>query len=71
MNIHEYQAKEILRAFGVPTGKGIAAFTVDEAAKAAGGIRRGLVRARGKWRLLRNAGDKPFGWHTAPRVNGF
>jgi succinyl-CoA synthetase beta subunit len=35
MNIHEYQAKEVLRAFGVPTGKGIAAFTVDEAVKAA------------------------------------
>jgi succinyl-CoA synthetase beta subunit len=35
MNIHEYQAKEVLRSFGVPTGKGIAAFTVDEAVKAA------------------------------------
>ncbi len=35
MNIHEYQAKEVLRAFGVPTGKGIAAFSVDEAVKAA------------------------------------
>ena len=23
MNIHEYQAKEVLRGFGVPTGKGI------------------------------------------------
>ena len=35
MNIHEYQAKEVLRGFGVSTGKGIAAFTVDEAVKAA------------------------------------
>jgi succinyl-CoA synthetase beta subunit len=35
MNIHEYQAKELLRKFGVITGKGIAAFTVDEAVKAA------------------------------------
>lgn len=35
MNIHEYQAKEVLRGFGVPVGKGIAAFTVDEAVKAA------------------------------------
>ncbi len=26
MNIHEYQAKEVLRAFGVPTGKGIRGF---------------------------------------------
>jgi succinyl-CoA synthetase beta subunit len=35
MNIHEYQAKELLRKFGVATGKGIAAFTVEEAVKAA------------------------------------
>jgi succinyl-CoA synthetase beta subunit len=35
MNIHEYQAKELLRKFGVVTGKGIAAFTVDEAVAAA------------------------------------
>ncbi len=38
MNIHEYQAKEVLRGFGVPTGKGIAAFSVDEAVKAAEGL---------------------------------
>jgi succinyl-CoA synthetase beta subunit len=35
MNIHEYQAKEVLRGFGVPTGRGIPAFSVDEAVKAA------------------------------------
>jgi len=35
MNIHEYQAKEVLRGFGVVTGKGIPAFSVDEATKAA------------------------------------
>ncbi len=35
MNIHEYQAKELLRSFGVATGKGIAVFTIDEAVKAA------------------------------------
>ena len=35
MNIHEYQAKELLRKFGVNTGKGTAAFTVEEAVKAA------------------------------------
>ncbi|MGH6821244.1 MAG: ATP-grasp domain-containing protein, partial [Methylocella sp.] len=35
MNIHEYQAKEVLRSFGVATGKGFPAFTVDEAVKAA------------------------------------
>src|SRR6187397_959781 len=35
MNIHEYQAKAVLREFGVPTPKGIPAFNVDEAVKAA------------------------------------
>ena len=35
MNIHEYQAKELYRAYGVPTPKGMAAFSVDEAVKAA------------------------------------
>src|SRR5438034_9930431 len=35
MNIHEYQAKEVLRSFAVPTGKGLPAFSVDEAVKAA------------------------------------
>ncbi|MCA9522060.1 MAG: ADP-forming succinate--CoA ligase subunit beta, partial [Myxococcales bacterium] len=31
MKIHEYQAKEVLRKYGVPTPKGHAAFSVDEA----------------------------------------
>jgi succinyl-CoA synthetase beta subunit len=35
MNIHEYQAKAVLRAFGVPTGKGAPAFSVEEAVKVA------------------------------------
>ncbi len=35
MNIHEYQAKEILRGFGVPVPQGKVAFTVDEAVAAA------------------------------------
>jgi succinyl-CoA synthetase beta subunit len=35
MNIHEYQAKAVLREFDVPVPRGIAAFTVDEAAAAA------------------------------------
>jgi succinyl-CoA synthetase beta subunit len=37
MNIHEYQAKAVLREFGVATGKGAPAFTVDEAVKVAEG----------------------------------
>jgi succinyl-CoA synthetase beta subunit len=35
MNIHEYQAKELYRQYGVNTPKGIAAFSVEEAVKAA------------------------------------
>jgi succinyl-CoA synthetase beta subunit len=35
MNIHEYQAKAVLSEFGVPVPRGHAAFSVDEAAKAA------------------------------------
>ena len=35
MKIHEYQAKEILRKYGVTTPRGIACFSVDEAVAAA------------------------------------
>ena len=35
MNIHEYQAKELLKSYGVAVPEGRVAFTVDEAVKAA------------------------------------
>jgi succinyl-CoA synthetase beta subunit len=35
MNIHEYQAKDLYRQYGVPTGAGFPAFSVDEAVNAA------------------------------------
>ena len=35
MNIHEYQAKDLYRQYGIPTTKGYAAFTVDEAVEGA------------------------------------
>jgi succinyl-CoA synthetase beta subunit len=35
MNIHEYQAKAILREYGVPVAKGAVAFTPEEAMRAA------------------------------------
>ncbi|MFH1044686.1 MAG: ADP-forming succinate--CoA ligase subunit beta [Pseudomonadota bacterium] len=38
MKIHEYQAKEVLRKFGVPTPRGAPCFSVDEAVKAAQAI---------------------------------
>ena len=40
MNLHEYQAKQILRSFGVPVADGIVASTVDEAVEAAAGIQQ-------------------------------
>jgi succinyl-CoA synthetase beta subunit len=35
MNIHEYQAKDLYRQYGIPTGAGFPAFTADEAVAAA------------------------------------
>ena len=35
MNIHEYQAKQVLKGYGVPVAKGLPAFSVDEAVKGA------------------------------------
>jgi succinyl-CoA synthetase beta subunit len=35
MNVHEYQAKELLRPYGVPLARGAPAFSVDEAVQAA------------------------------------
>jgi succinyl-CoA synthetase beta subunit len=35
LKVHEYQGKEILRRFGIPTPRGIPVFSVDEAVKAA------------------------------------
>jgi succinyl-CoA synthetase beta subunit len=35
MKIHEYQGKELLRRFGVPVPRGVAAFSIDEAMQAA------------------------------------
>jgi succinyl-CoA synthetase beta subunit len=38
MNIHEYQAKQLLARFGVAVPRGRAAFTADEAVEAAKGL---------------------------------
>jgi len=35
MNVHEYQAKQLLRQYGVPVAQGAAAFSADEAVAAA------------------------------------
>jgi succinyl-CoA synthetase beta subunit len=38
MNVHEYQAKQLLKGFGVPVALGNPAFTPEEAVKAAQGL---------------------------------
>jgi succinyl-CoA synthetase beta subunit len=67
MNIHEYQAKGVLRAFGVPVANGFPAFTPEEAAETAkklGGslwVVKSQIHAggRGKGRFKEpSAGDK-------------
>jgi len=42
MNIHEYQAKNLLKEYGVPVPEGIAAFTPEEAKAAAEKLNRDL-----------------------------
>jgi succinyl-CoA synthetase beta subunit len=67
MNIHEYQAKAVLREFGAPVSKGKPAFTPDEAVAAAGELGGSLwvvksqihAGGRGKGRFKEaSAGDK-------------
>jgi succinyl-CoA synthetase beta subunit len=62
MNIHEYQAKDLLAGFGVPVPAGFAAMSVDEAVAAAGKLPGPLYvvkaqihaggRGKGKFREL-------------------
>ncbi len=67
MNVHEYQAKALLKSFGVPVSIGAPAFTPEEAAKAAGDLGGELwvvksqihAGGRGKGRFKEaEAGDK-------------
>jgi succinyl-CoA synthetase beta subunit len=67
MNIHEYQAKAVLREFGVPVANGVAIFSADEAEKAAATINTAVMvvkaqihaggRGKGKFKEA-SAGDK-------------
>ena len=46
MNIHEYQAKEILRRFGVPVADGDVAFTPEEAEKVARSLKTDVIAVK-------------------------
>src|SRR5262249_742739 len=67
MNIHEYQAKAVLREFGVPTPRGYAAFSVEEAVKAARNLAtpvvvvKAQIHAGGRGKAGGVKGAKPVG----------
>ena len=77
MNIHEYQAKELLAKFGVPVPAGYAAMSVEEAAAAAGQLPGPLwvVKAqihaggRGKGKFLELGPDAKGGVRLARSVD--
>ena len=67
MNIHEYQAKQVLKKYGVPVLDGGVAYTADEAEKVAKGLKSSVFvvksqihaggRGKGKFKEA-EAGDK-------------
>jgi succinyl-CoA synthetase beta subunit len=69
MKIHEFQAKEIFRQYGIPTLAGTVAKTADEADKAARELESSVVvvksqvhlGGRGKGRFLEHGEDGPGG----------
>ena len=77
MNIHEYQAKELLAKFGVPVPAGFAAFSAEEAATAAGKLPGPLfvVKAqihaggRGKGKFVGAAPDAKGGVRLSKSVD--
>jgi len=77
MNIHEYQAKELLGGFGVPVPKGIAVFSVGEAKEAAetlGGpvwVVKSQIHAggRGKGKFKENAAGEKGGVRLARSID--
>ena len=69
MKIHEYQAKEIFRRFGIPTLRGEVALSTDDAERIAGELDSPVVvvksqvhlGGRGKGRFLEHGEDGPGG----------
>ena len=77
MKVHEYQAKEILRAYGVPTPRGIVAATAAAAREAAGQLGgKVVVKAqihaggRGKGGGVKLAGSPDEAARQADRILG-
>src|SRR5579872_1833939 len=69
MNVHEYQAKEVFRRFGIPVPEGAVAETADEAERAAASLKASpvVVKAqihaggRGKGRFKEHGPSGPGG----------
>jgi len=76
MNIHEYQAKQILKAYGAPVAAGVAILSADEAEAAAGTLPGPLyvvksqihAGGRGKGKFKELAADAPGGVRLARTV---
>ena len=74
MNIHEYQAKELLAKYGVPVPAGYAAMSVDEAVEAAQQLPGPLWvvkaqihaggRGKGKFKELGDSAKAASAWRT-------
>jgi hypothetical protein len=66
MNIHEYQAKQLLKKFGVPVLPGGVAYTADEAAKVAEGLGAGVYVVKAQI----HAGGRGKGTFKEPDAGG-
>jgi len=77
MNIHEYQAKQILKGYGAPVAAGVPIFSADEAEAAAGKLPGPLyvvksqihAGGRGKGKFKELAADAPGGVRLARSVD--
>jgi succinyl-CoA synthetase beta subunit len=55
MNIHEYQAKELLKKFGVPIPKGVVTFSVEETLEKAKLLKRIIESI---WKIFKNSPNR-------------
>jgi succinyl-CoA synthetase beta subunit len=76
MNIHEYQAKSLLRDYGAPVSEGHVATTPEEAVAAAGKLKPGgwvvkaQIHAGGRARRRHQAGEDAKAARHAERLLG-
>ena len=66
MNIHEYQAKQLLKKYGVPVLPGGVAYTAEEAAKVAEGLPQGVYVVKAQI----HAGGRGKGTFKEPEAGG-